>query len=119
MPRFPRAPDEPDAAGLRAAFVAVARDITPGPVPLAEVRRRGLALRRRRTVALAALAVLSVSGAAAVAGLALSAGPPEVTAASLPAAPSTAPAPAAPLPPPVRVVRPGKRVAAGRGGRCG
>ncbi|MFI9001199.1 hypothetical protein [Streptomyces sp. NPDC053541] len=118
-PDFPEPPDEPDAADLRAAFAAVARDITPGPVPLAEVRRRGLALRRRRTVALAALTVLSVSGAAAVAGLALSAGPPEVTAASLPAAPSaapsTAPAPAAPLPPPVRVVRPGERVAAGKG----
>ncbi|MET8505431.1 hypothetical protein ABZV60_12330 [Streptomyces sp. NPDC004787] len=113
-PDFPEPTDEPDAAGLRAAFAAVARDIAPGPVPLAEVRRRGLALRRRRTVALAALAVLSVSGAAAVAGLALSAGP-EVTAATLPVAPTTSPTPAAPLPPPVRVVRPGERVAAGKG----
>ncbi|MEV6329674.1 hypothetical protein [Streptomyces sp. NPDC051909] len=126
----PEPDDEPDDeldgeleadAELRAAFAAVAHDITPGPVPLAEVRRRGLALRRRRAVALVALAVLSASGAAAVAGLAPPAGP-EVTAAPpitpLPAATSTTPAPlapAAPLPPPVRMVRPGERVAAGKG----
>lgn len=114
---------EPDA-DLRAAFAAVARGITPGPVPLAEVRRRGLALRRRRVVVLAALAVLSVSGGAAVAGLALPAGP-EATAAppatphpssTLTVAPPAAPAaPAAPAPPPVRVVRPGERVDSGHG----
>ncbi|MCX2182293.1 hypothetical protein KV205_17405 [Streptomyces sp. SKN60] len=110
-------PDEPDDdpdLDLRAAFAAAACDITPGPVPLAEVRRRGLALRRRRAVALAAFAVLAVSGAAAVAGLALPVGP-EVAAAPPVTAAATTPVPPAPLPPAIRVVRPGERVAAGKG----
>ncbi|WMX46400.1 hypothetical protein RGF97_18285 [Streptomyces roseicoloratus] len=113
---------------LRAVFAEAAHDITPNPLPLAAVRRRGRAHRRRRAVTLAALAVLSVSGAATVAELSLSAprtddraapAPPGPSA-SLPAAPG-APATAvtgragAPPVTEVRVVRPGQRVDAGRG----
>ncbi|MFE5295055.1 hypothetical protein [Streptomyces sp. NPDC056632] len=126
-PASPGAPG-PDPATddrLRAVFARAAYDVTPGPVPLAAVRRRGLAHRRRRTVTLAALAVLSVSGAATVAALAL---PGEQQrpvrlaplVPSLPALPTGTAGPGrvtAPQVTPVRVVEAGQRVDAGRGWR--
>ncbi|GAA3394099.1 hypothetical protein [Streptomyces roseoviridis] len=116
---------------LRAAFALTAYDITPGPVPLVAVRRRGRARRRRRAVALVALTVLSVSGAATVAVLSLPGHRPAHPAAAASADPLVPPVP--PLPtgavaPPVtasgadpvtevRVVGAGQRVDAGRGWR--
>ncbi|MGW5423706.1 hypothetical protein [Streptomyces sp. NPDC003943] len=100
---------------LRDLFAHAVRDITPGPVPLAAVRRRGRALRRRRTVTVAALTVLAVSGVATVTALSLPG--PDRPAERRAAAASPAPAPVAATPAatPVRVVRSGERVAAGRG----
>ncbi|MFF6775327.1 hypothetical protein ACFY8W_17400 [Streptomyces sp. NPDC012637] len=120
---------DPEVDGrLRAAFAEAAHDITPNPVPLAAVRRQGRAHRRRRAVAFAALAVLSVSGAATVARLSLPADHavtlappvPRTPPASLPPSPRTPAAAApgradAPQVTEVRVVRSGERVDAGKG----
>ncbi|MFJ7063858.1 hypothetical protein [Streptomyces sp. NPDC101115] len=118
---------DPEVDGrLRAAFAEAAHDITPNPVPLAAVRRQGRAHRRRRAVTLAALAVLSVSGAATVARLSL---PADHAVTLTPPVPSTPPASLPPRPPAaaapgradapqvteVRVVRSGERVDAGKG----
>ncbi|MET9955052.1 hypothetical protein ABZ135_26375 [Streptomyces sp. NPDC006339] len=126
------APDpDPDATDpevedrLRAAFARTALDITPGPVPLAAVRRGGRAHRRRRAVALVALTVLSVSGAVTVAAVTLPVpgrGPvrPAAQGPVDPLVPPVPPLPTAVARPPVtdvRVVRPGERVDAGRGWR--
>ncbi|MGW4158899.1 hypothetical protein [Streptomyces sp. NPDC004788] len=102
---------------LRDLFAHAVRDITPGPVPLAAVRRRGRALRRRRTVTVAALTVLAVSGVTTVTALSLPGPDRPVERRAAAASSAPAPAPVASTPPatPVRVVRPGERVAAGRG----
>ncbi|MFG3347392.1 hypothetical protein ACGF1Z_20250 [Streptomyces sp. NPDC048018] len=112
-------------ARLRAVFARAAYDVTPSPVPLAAVRRRGRAHRRRRTVTLAVLAVLSVSGASAVAALSLP-GEHDRPVRGAPAVPSVRAVPtgtagpgraAGPRVTPVREVRAGQRVDAGRGWR--
>ncbi|MFJ9826587.1 hypothetical protein ACIRSU_19765 [Streptomyces sp. NPDC101160] len=100
---------------LRDLFAHAVRDVTPGPVPLAAVRRRGRALRRRRTVTVAALAVLAVSGVTTVTALFLPGPDRPVERRAAAASPSPAPVRATPSATPVRVVRPGERVAAGRG----
>ncbi|MFD0367139.1 hypothetical protein [Streptomyces sp. NPDC127114] len=120
---------DPDVDGrLRAVFAEAAHDVTPNPVPLAAVRRQGRAHRRRRAVTLAALAVLSVSGAATVAELSLPADRAVTLAPPVPTAPPASLAPSARTPAAVapsradapevtevRVVRSGERVDAGRG----
>ncbi|MFI8824554.1 hypothetical protein [Streptomyces sp. NPDC053431] len=116
-----------DADGeLRAVFARAAHEITPGPVPLADVRRRGRARRRRRAVTLAALAVLSVSGAATVAALSLPGEPgrpvrvaplvpPVPPLPTVAAGPGQVTTPEVPKVTEVRLVRAGQRVDAGRG----
>ncbi|MFC8764623.1 hypothetical protein ACFUAG_28440 [Streptomyces sp. NPDC057193] len=116
----------PDDADVRAAFTRAALDVTPGPVPLAAVRRAGRTRRRRRTAALSALTVLAVAAAvAAVVTLTPVRPSPLVTGpaatptsalptASRPAPPTLVPAPP-PAPKPVRVVASGERVDAGKG----
>ncbi|WP_137988599.1 hypothetical protein [Streptomyces vilmorinianum] len=111
-------------AEVRAVFARAAHDITPGPVPLAAVRREGRARRRRRTVA---LTVLSVAGIATVTAAAVSLAPspgpsplpvPPPTRASVAAPPSLSPSPSAARPPlttPPRVVSPGEKVNADGG----
>ncbi|MFF0434718.1 hypothetical protein ACFYU9_21090 [Streptomyces sp. NPDC004327] len=99
---------------LRAVFARAVGDITPGPVPLAAVRRRGRAIRRRRTATVAALAALAVSGVVTVTAVSLTGSGRPATAA--PPAPVTAAATSPVAPPatspvtPVRVVRAGERV---------
>ncbi|MFK3730050.1 hypothetical protein ACI2LJ_07300 [Streptomyces sp. NPDC088090] len=135
------APDAgPDATGawdalLRAEFARAARDVTPGPAPVAAVVRAGRARRRRRTAALSFLAVLGVSAAVA-AGTAMGRGPHPAGGLAAPpvrsAADATVPAPGAPavprasaspssaasgrrVPAPVRTVAAGERVTAAPG----
>ncbi|MFC8509003.1 hypothetical protein ACFU3J_34100 [Streptomyces sp. NPDC057411] len=104
--------------GLRAAFARAAHDITPGPAPLAAVRREGRARRRRRAVVLAALAVLgvgTVTGLAAQLGASDASPAPGPSVAAPPTVTASATTPVAVPPPPVRIVRPGQRVDAGGG----
>ncbi|WP_405854789.1 hypothetical protein OG361_18065 [Streptomyces sp. NBC_00090] len=113
-------------AFLREAFVREALDVTPGPVPLAAVRRAGLARRRRRTATFSALSVLVVATASAVvAGVPHTrsslpvpgpvAAPPSVVAPRVPTTARTPTPTRTPTAPPVRTVRPGERVDAGKG----
>ncbi|MFI8963569.1 hypothetical protein ACIGO8_15820 [Streptomyces sp. NPDC053493] len=119
----PESDHDPDVERrLRAALARAAHDVTPGPVPLAAVRRRGRAHRRRRAVTFATLAVLSVSGAATVVALSLpgsrgAAGPaaPPALSRTAVAAPSRPAPPVAPPVTAVRVVQPGQRLDVGRG----
>ncbi|MER5310015.1 hypothetical protein ABT034_19790 [Streptomyces sp. NPDC002773] len=125
-PMGPVDPGGPSEADLRAAFARAALDVTPGPVPLAAVRRAGRSRRRRRTTALSALSMLAVA-TAAVAVVALTPvrpspplpGPAAVPSTAVPTASHVAPPPQVPAPPPapipVRVVAPGERVNAGKG----
>ncbi|MFF3759305.1 hypothetical protein [Streptomyces sp. NPDC002185] len=108
------AADAPDTTDVRAAFARAAFDVTPGPVPLAAVRRAGRARRRRRTAALSAVSVLGAAAAVAavVALVPVRPSPPEpARVAARP--PAVRPSPAAPDR--IRTVRPGERVEAGRG----
>ncbi|MCX4545938.1 hypothetical protein [Streptomyces sp. NBC_01565] len=120
-----------EAAWVRAVFAEAAQDVAPGPVPLADVRRRGRARRVRRSAALAGLGVVSAAAVAvvAVASVTLVLSPsdarqPSVAVRpSLPAplptpSPSASISPSASSPPavePPRTVRPDERVDAGRG----
>ncbi|WP_175412294.1 hypothetical protein [Streptomyces sp. TRM64462] len=72
---------------LRAVFADAAHDITPGPVPLAEVRRAGRARRRRRE------AVLTVGCAAVVTAVTIAL---VQTTSSPSAPPATPPSPSRP-----------------------
>ncbi|MFE7514181.1 hypothetical protein ACFU8I_23580 [Streptomyces sp. NPDC057540] len=108
----------PSASGpadgdVRAAFTRAALDVTPGPVPLAAVRRAGRARRRRRTAGLSALSVLGAAAAVAavVALVPVRSSPPEPVRV---AAPPTAVRPTQ-APDRIRTVRPGERVDAGQG----
>ncbi|MFC9594333.1 hypothetical protein ACFTUC_31705 [Streptomyces sp. NPDC056944] len=107
-------PADADAdADVRAAFARAALDVTPGPVPLAAVRRAGRARRRRRTAGLAAVSVLGAATAVAavVALVPVRSSPPEPArvAAPPPAVRTTQ------APDPIRTVRSGERVEAGQG----
>lgn len=106
-------------AELRVAFARAAHDVTPGPAPLAAVRREGRARRRRRAVVLAALAVLgvgTVTGVAAELSGAPDASPrPGPSLAAQPTVTRVARTPDPVAPPPVRIVRPGQRVDVGGG----
>ncbi|MFF9427723.1 hypothetical protein [Streptomyces sp. NPDC014746] len=112
-PDAPDAPDTADAPDVRAAFARAAFDVTPGPVPLAAVRRAGRARRRRRTAALSAVSVLGAAAVAAVVALVpVRPSPPEpARVAAQPTAVRSSPA----APDRIRTVRPGERVEAGRG----
>ncbi|MFJ7958429.1 hypothetical protein ACIQ62_19280 [Streptomyces sp. NPDC096319] len=100
---------------VRAAFARVALDVTPGPLPLEAVRRAGRARRRRRTAGLSALSVLGTAAAVA-AVVALVPVRPSPPAPARVAAPSPVVRPTQ-APTPVRTVRPGERVDAGKGFR--
>ncbi|MFE5731167.1 hypothetical protein ACFQ7A_09720 [Streptomyces sp. NPDC056528] len=120
-PSPPPAP-APDQEDVRVLLARAARDVVPGPVPLAAVRRAGLARRRRRTAGLTALSALGVAAAVAAVVVLTPVRPSPPGPATVAAQPSTArppaPDPAPPRPPdpaPVRVVAPGERVDAGRG----
>ncbi|MFB7517456.1 hypothetical protein [Streptomyces sp. NPDC056144] len=109
---------QPEAEAIRQAFAREVLALAPGPAPVAELRRAGLARRHRRRTAtvsaLSALSVLSVLGVAAV----VTAGPGAGRPTSVPPAAVDSVAPTsrpAPTPPPVRTVAPGERVDAGRG----
>ncbi|MGW8764849.1 hypothetical protein ACWGN5_20320 [Streptomyces sp. NPDC055815] len=110
----------PGESEVRGVFARVALDVTPGPVPLAAVRRAGRAWRRRRTAGLSALAVLGTATAVA-AVVALVPVRPSPPAPAPVAAPPTAVRTSAPAvaptrtPPPVRLVAAGERVDAGEG----
>ncbi|MGW4726909.1 hypothetical protein [Streptomyces sp. NPDC004291] len=119
-------PDGGDEDRVRGLLARAALGVAPGPVPLAAVRRAGLARRRRRAAGLSALSVLGA--AAAVAAVVVltpvrptpsAPGPDRIAAPpSTSPAPDPAPSASSPLPPdpaPVRVVAPGERVDAGRG----
>ncbi|WP_306330249.1 hypothetical protein [Streptomyces venezuelae] len=124
---------DPATAALRAAFAHAAFDVTPGPVPLAAVRRAGRARRRRRTTAFSAFSVLAVASAVAavvvltpVRPAPSSSGPEPVAVppTGVPSASAVSSPPAvrtsqAPPPPPVattiEVVAAGERVDAGKG----
>ncbi|MFF1507359.1 hypothetical protein [Streptomyces sp. NPDC058326] len=114
----------PDEADVRAAFMRAALDVTPGPVPLAAVRRAGRARRRRRTTVVSAFSVLAVATvvAAVVALTPVRPAPPVPAPVAVP--PSAVPTLASATPPiqdpppaptPVRVVASGERVNAGKG----
>ncbi|WP_432114407.1 hypothetical protein [Streptomyces sp. S1] len=117
-------PGDGDEDRVRGLLARAALGVAPGPVPLAAVRRAGLARRRHRAAALSALSVLGAAAAvAAVVVLtpvrpAPSAPGPDRIAAPPSTSPAPAPSASSPLPPdpaPVRVVAPGERVDAGRG----
>ncbi|MHC0434323.1 hypothetical protein ACX6XY_29750 [Streptomyces sp. O3] len=124
---IPERPERPEtdteaARRLRALFEEAAYDVTPGPVPLADVERRGRARHRRRAASLTAGCAL----AAAAVGAALlpvldrppehsaPATPPALTRTPTPAA-SASPPPSTPPPKPPTVVKPGERVTAAPG----
>ncbi|MFJ7129714.1 hypothetical protein [Streptomyces sp. NPDC098101] len=133
-------PDGGDEDRVRGLLARAALGVAPGPVPLAAVRRAGLARRRRRAAGLSALSVLGT--AATVAAVVVltpvrpapsvpgpGPGPDRIAAPPStfpPPAPDPAPSSSSPRPPdpdpplppdptPVRVVAPGERVDAGRG----
>ncbi|MFD6186620.1 hypothetical protein [Streptomyces goshikiensis] len=129
---------ETEAAWVRAVFAEAADDVAPGPVPLADVRRRGRARRVRRSAALgvvaaAATAVVAVASVTLLLSPAAPADQRQPSVADRPGPSDTSPPPPpAPVPPapsasaggsassrppakPPRSVRPGERVDAGQG----
>ncbi|MEV7687075.1 hypothetical protein ACFW1F_11005 [Streptomyces bungoensis] len=115
------APEQAGAGWLREALAEAAYDVTPSPLPLAAVERRGRRLRYRRRAAvlgagagmlLAPLAVVALRGTGT--GPDAEHSPPP--AASVSASPAPTVSPTAPAPTP-RVVAPGERVTAAPGFR--
>ncbi|MFJ4337118.1 hypothetical protein [Streptomyces sp. NPDC088915] len=109
-----------DQEHVRDLLARAVRDVVPGPVPLAAVRRAGLARRRRRAAGLSALSVLGAAAAVAAVVVLTPVRPSPAGPAHAAAQPSTARTPSpspprAPDPAPVRVVAPGERVDAGQG----
>ncbi|MFJ4872254.1 hypothetical protein [Streptomyces sp. NPDC088757] len=117
-----------DQEHVRDLLARAVRDVVPGPVPLAAVRRAGLARRRRRAAGLSALSVLGAAAAVAAVVVLTPVRPSPAGPAHAAAQPSTARTPSpppsrtppptpprAPDPSPVRVVAPGERVDAGQG----
>ncbi|WP_228983559.1 hypothetical protein [Streptomyces sp. DH12] len=124
MTPTPPADAEAAARRLRAVFTETARDVTPGPVPLAAIERAGRARRRRRSAALATGCALAVTAVALtltqVLAPARSPSPAApatpVPGPSVPPPPPPAPSrPASPPAAPPKVVAAGERVDAGGG----
>ncbi|WP_236242757.1 hypothetical protein [Streptomyces sp. CC228A] len=112
--------DETDEAArrLRTAFTEAARGVTPGPLPLAAVRREGRARRRRRATALATGAALVATALPLLAVRVLT--DPTSAPVATPPRPSSPPASREPSPSarpaaPPTAVSPGERVDAGKG----
>ncbi|MET8644729.1 hypothetical protein [Streptomyces sp. NPDC004675] len=107
-------PEHADTGRLREALAEAAHDITPSPLPLAAVERRGRRIRRRRGAAVlaAGCGVLLVP----LALVALHGTSPDAERITPPAASTPAPSPSstAPAPKP-RIVSPGEHVAVAPG----
>ncbi|WP_236246316.1 hypothetical protein [Streptomyces sp. CC210A] len=106
------------ARRLRAAFAEAAHGVSPGPLPLAAVRREGRARQRRRATALATGAALVATVLPLLVVRALTdPAPAPVATPPRPSSPpaSQEPSPGTPPAAPPTVVSPGERVDAGKG----
>ncbi|CAM5522778.1 hypothetical protein [Streptomyces tanashiensis] len=117
LPDHGPSPSDPGESEVRAVFARVALDVTPGPVPLAAVRRAGRARRRRRAAGLSVLgAAAAVAAVVTLVPVRASSPAPEPVAAPPTAVRTSVPA-VSPTVAPIRIrtVRPGERVDAGQG----
>ncbi|MEU4102931.1 hypothetical protein AB0F16_20475 [Streptomyces tanashiensis] len=117
LPDHDPSPSDPGESEARAVFARVALDVTPGPVPLAAVRRAGRARRRRRAAGLSVLgAAAAVAAVVTLVPVRASSPAPEPVAAPPTAVRTSVPA-VSPTVAPIRIrtVRPGERVDAGQG----